>query len=351
MKNDAVHPARSADFLSRLHDGELTPAERAHFESHRAHCADCRGAASQFEAALSLFRSSSTSPPPPDLSARILRKLRTIPAHRPTFGVVFGINLKWAAAFSTAIIAVIIGSAVMLQRDSARKIATRETPIPVLLRRRAQVPQAPAPSAEGRLDRPREKAGDAGARREPPPAPSSASATIDGRLAPSGSPRYAAAPPEQKLKAQPSEDRAAEQPAEELAARSSRVMGAEPSQLRQNPERAGGEGAATSSAASPEPGAPARLVLVSLDGQGDAPEIVSAGVAELLSDLRGRQYFLLVEASGRVREARPNGKEQLRKRARAKDALENAAAAAPPSVWSLRFRPTDRARRLLLRIE
>ena len=60
MKNDSTHPARSADFLSRLHDGELTAAERAHFESHRAHCADCRAAASEFEAALSLFRASTT---------------------------------------------------------------------------------------------------------------------------------------------------------------------------------------------------------------------------------------------------------------------------------------------------
>jgi hypothetical protein len=346
MNNDSVHPARSADFLSRLHDGELTPAERAHFESHRAHCADCRSAASQFEAALSLFRLSSTSPPPPDLSARILRKLQTATARRPTFGVVFGINLKWAAAFSTAIIAVIMGSAVMLQRDSARKMAPRETPIRVLLQPRAELRQGPAPSAEGRLDRPREKTGDAGARKELPPAP--ASATVDERLASSNSPRYSAAPPEQK--AQPPDYRAAEPRAEESAARPSRIMGAAPSQLLRNPEGSGGEGAATSSVASPEPGAPARLVIVSLDGQGNAPEIVSAGAAELLSDLRGRQYFLLVEASGRVREARTNGKEHLQKRARARDALENAAAA-PPSVLSLRFRPSDRPRRLLLRVE
>jgi hypothetical protein len=349
MKNDPVHPARSADFLSRLHDGELAPAERAHFESHRAHCADCRGAASQFEAALSLFRASSTSPPPADLSARILRKLQTGTARRPAFGVVFGINLKWAAAFSTAIIAVIMGSAVMLQRDSARRMAPRETPIPVLLKGRAQLPQTPAPSAEGRLDRPRQKTGDAGARKEPAPAPASASATIDEGLASSNSPRHAAARPDQKLKAQPSEYRAAEAQADEPAARSSRVMGAEPSQLRRNPEGSGGDGAATSSVASLEPGAPARLVIVALDGQGNAPEIVSAGAAELLSDLRGRQYFLLVEASGRVREARTNGKESLQKRARVRDALENAAAA-PLSVWSLRFRASDRARRLLLRV-
>jgi hypothetical protein len=193
-----------------------------------------------------------------------------------------------------------MGSAVMLQRDSARKMAPRETPIPVLLQPRAELRQAPA------------------------------------------------APPEQK--AQPPDYRAAESRAEESAARPSRIMGAAPSQLLRNPESSGGEGAATSSVASPEPGAPARLVIVSLDGQGNAPEIVSAGAAELLSDLRGRQYFLLVEASGRVREARTNGKEHLQKRARARDALENAAAA-PPSVLGLRFRATDRARRLLLRVD
>src|ERR1700719_1163348 len=99
MKNDNAHPARSADFLSRLHDGELTAAERAHFESHRAHCADCRKSALEVEAALSLFRASSTSAPPPDLSARILRTLQAASPRRTPFGVVFGINPKWAAAF------------------------------------------------------------------------------------------------------------------------------------------------------------------------------------------------------------------------------------------------------------
>jgi hypothetical protein len=250
-----------------------------------------------------------------------------------------------AAAFSTAIIAVIVGSALVLQRESARKMAARETPIPVILQQ-AEVRQEPAPSAEGRLDRPREKTGGAGVHKELPPP--TASATIDQQLASTDSPRYVAAPPEQK--AHPPDYRAAESRAEESAARPSRIMGAAPSPLLRNPEASGGEGAATSSAASPEPGAPARLVIVSLDGQGNAPEIVSAGAAELLSDLRGRQYFLLVEASGRVREASANGGKSLQKRARARDALENAPAA-PPSVLSLRFRPADRARRLLLRIE
>src|SRR6185295_7944727 len=97
-------------FLSRLHDGELTAAERAHFESHRAHCAECRAAAAEFEKALSLFRATTTSPPASDLPARILRQLASTTRRRPPFGVVFGIDIKWAGALSAALLAVIIGS-------------------------------------------------------------------------------------------------------------------------------------------------------------------------------------------------------------------------------------------------
>jgi hypothetical protein len=90
--------------------------------------------------------------------------------------------------------------------------------------------------------------------------------------------------------------------------------------------------------------------VVSLDGEGGAPEIVGAGAAERLSDLRGHRYVLIVEASGRVREARAEGRqERVQKRAMAKDAVE--VPAAPPAIRSLRFRAGDRPRRLLLRIE
>jgi hypothetical protein len=258
--------------------------------------------------------------------------------------------MKWAAAFSTAIIAVIVGSAVVLERDSAPKTAARETPIPVLLQRQeAEVRQNPAPSADGRLDHPREKPRDASAaRKEVASPPVSASAPVDQKLNSAEPPRYAAAPAEQK--ARPFDSRAAESRAEEPAARSARAVGAARPELLGSPEGAGGEGGATSSVASPEPGAPARLVIVAVDGQGNAPDMVSAGAAELLADLKGRQYLLFVDASGQVHEARTNGKERLQKRTRAKDALESSAAA-PPSVLGLRFRPSDRSRRLLLRVE
>src|SRR5207249_3864798 len=133
MKNDSNHPARSPDFLSRLHDGDLTAGERAHFESHRAHCGECRRAASEFEKALSLFRATSTSAPPSDLSARILRKLQASTPRQARFGIVHGINMKWAAGFAVAVIAAVVGFSVVLERESARREILRQTPIPVLL--------------------------------------------------------------------------------------------------------------------------------------------------------------------------------------------------------------------------
>ncbi len=113
-----THPARSLDFLSRLHDGELSASERAHFESHRAHCAECRRAAADFEDALAVYRTAGTSPPPSDLAARILRRLESSNRRRSPFGVVFGIDLRWAGAFTAALIAVIFGYSVLDRRDS-----------------------------------------------------------------------------------------------------------------------------------------------------------------------------------------------------------------------------------------
>ena len=281
MKNDSTHPARSADFLSRLHDGELTAAERAHFESHRAHCAECRAAASEFERALSLFRASTTSPPSSDLAARILRGLESTTRRWPPFGVVFGINPKWAAAFSTALIAVIIGSAVMLQRDRIRSVAARETPIPVVLQPQAAPPPAPAPPKEAaRLDRPpAARAPSADVRKPAAPAPASAplhnSVTVSGEQTFDYSPQPQSAAPVE-LKAHTFSRRAAPARVEEPD-RSPGIEEGAPAGALKKPESAGGEGAATSSAASAEPGPPARLVVVSLDGGGDAPPARRSG--------------------------------------------------------------------------
>ncbi len=338
MRNENAHPARSADFLSRLHDGELTAADRAHFESHRAHCADCRKAALEFEAALSLFRASSTSPAPPDLSARILRRLQASSPRRPPFGVVFGINLKWASAFAVAILATIVGSLVVMERESARRVAARQTPIPVLLKeggRQAEPRKGPASNAAAAP--PRGRIDSAPSRKEvAPTAVSARERYAEEPQAP------AAASPE--VKAASPARRAAEPP----APRATRTLEATAPLLLRGAERPGGEGAVSSTAASAETGSLARPFLVALDGQGSAPEIITRGAAELLADLRGRQYFLLVEANGRVREARPDGRKTEEARSKSRDVVEEAA---PRKVWDLRFRATDRPRRLLLRIE
>jgi hypothetical protein len=329
MKNDSAHPARSADFLSRLHDGELTAAERAHFESHRAHCADCRKAALEFEAALSLFRASSTAPPPADLSARILRRLQAATPRRTPFGVVFGINLKWAAAFAVAILATIVGSVVVIQRESVARIGPRQTPIPVLLQS-GRPPAAPrdAPASDAGAARPRAETNKALSKEEPAPT----AVPAPERYAPAPPPP-AAPPSEGKIQAP------ARRSAESLAPRAARTTDETSAPLLQSAERPGGEGAAAPAMASAELGSPAHPVLVALDGQGRAPEIITPGAAELLADLRGHQYFLLVEASGHVREASPNGGKRLKMQA------------VPQAVRDLRFQAADRPRRLLLRIE
>jgi hypothetical protein len=348
MKDPANHPARSADFLSRLHDGDLDAAERARFESHRARCAECRRAAAEFEAALSLFRSSRTSPPPADLSARILRRLQasTPERSRQRFGIVHGINLKWAAGFAVAVIAAIVGLSVVVEREAIRKAIARETPIPIRLQK-GEKPAAPAT-----------KPVDAASQSVPPAEGLKAPAQVERRDA--FAPNAPEAPQTSKdasgtaIAVEKKRNPAASREEKEFStdmAESGRMMqrDAAPLGFARNAERPGGEGAAAPSIASSEIAAPARLVILPLDGGGNPPEILTPDASEALSSLRGRQYLLLVEAAGRVREAKLEAPASPASRSRAKSAVEGAAA--PPPVLGLRFKPGDRPRRLLLRVE
>src|SRR5262249_57230461 len=128
----------------------------------------------------------------------------------------------------------------------------------------------------------------AGARRGPPPAPPQAGAVAEQKLEKRSRPSRE----EREMAADFAESTAGRQ--KEAAAR----LG-----LRAA-EAPGGEGGHTSSLASAEPGRPARLVIQALDGEGNVPDVLNADAGEMLSELRGRRYTLLVEASGRVREAR-----------------------------------------------
>lgn len=337
MKNDSSHPARAADFLSRLHDGELSAAERVHFESHRARCAECRKAAADFEAALSLFRRSSPSPPPPDLAARILRRLQTASPRRARFGVVFGIDVRWAAAFAVAVIAVIVGSSVVLQRESARRESGFGGPIPVILRGDGRAVR-PSPAAP----RPEAKPQPAGRLESPAPAPTALPGS------------FAQEPPRPGMagekRAEPLRERVSGVMMEDRSDRIPKSSGLAEPRASRGLERPGGEGSTSASAASAEPGAPARLLFIPLDGEGTAPDLTTLNAGELLAELRGHEYILLVEAGGRVREASSSdAKKSLRPRTMARDAL--AEVSAPPSVRNLRFKPGDRPRRLLLKIQ
>ncbi|HXM79973.1 MAG TPA: hypothetical protein VOA00_12125 [Thermoanaerobaculia bacterium] len=360
------HPSRSPEFLSRLHDGELSPGERAHFESHRAHCAECRNAAAEFEAALSLYRSSRPAPASADLSARILRKLQASGRRRPFFGATFGIDLRWAGAFAAALIAAIIGSAIVAKNEARENLAARSVPIPVVVRESAPPakasgpgPAAAAPASAGEM--PSSAAARAGRADGPSAAPeirsafarepeaarrnraeekasSLASASKDKRTdALSGTGRVK---DETGVSAPPSEVAGAP-----LAAAPVQRSLSAPGRAAAAPERAGGEG----DAGAPPEATPfaLRLVTLSLDGSSSPPDILSPSAAGVPSNLRGRSFVLIVDAGGRVRQVRPHGGAGAAGAISAQDSD----APAPPSLLALRFRPGDRQRRLLLRVE
>ncbi|MEP6768457.1 MAG: hypothetical protein ABJC61_07305 [Acidobacteriota bacterium] len=367
------HPSRSPEFLSRLHDGELSPAERAHFESHRAHCAECRAAAAEFEAALALYRSSHPSPASPDLAARILRKLQSRPARRPSFGATFGIDLRWAGAFAAAVIATIVGSAIVARNEATERRLSRDEAIrvSVIPERKPPAAEPAAPSvAEPAAPAAPEPVREAAARA---PRLESRRATVGGagvaRQREEAQGRIAAAPPEVKKDKERRDELAAEPLREKpMAARSEKDAGAAPPRLAmknaappppaaaaQAPadaiapksamrasERAGGEGTATGFADAPRP---VRLVVVQADGAGSPPELVAARDVDVPAALRGRSFILVVDAAGRVRQAAPE------RPAPAQEAAADGRKEELLSLLSLRFAPGDRQRRLLLRIE
>ncbi len=379
------HPSRSPEFLSRLHDGELSPAERAHFESHRAHCAECRAAAAEFEAALALYRSSHPSPASPDLAARILRKLQSRPARRPSFGATFGIDLRWAGAFAAAVIATIVGSAIVAKNEATERRLSRDEAIRVSVvperKPPAAEPAAPSvaepaaplvaePAAPSAPETVREEAAGAPRLESRRAAPATGGARV-ARQREDAQGKIAAAPGELKKDKERRDEFAAEPMREkQVAAESEKDAAAPPPRLAnknaappipqaaaaQAPadaiapkpslrasERAGGEGAAAGFAHNAS--RPVRLVVVQADGAGSPPDLVAPRDVDIPAALRGRGFILVVDAAGRVRQAVPE------KPAAAQEAASDARKEELPSLLSLRFAPGDRQRRLLLRVE
>jgi hypothetical protein len=319
----AAHPGRSLDFLSRLHDGELSAAERAHFESHRSHCAECRRAAAEFEAALAFYRTAGTAPPSSDLAARILRKLEASNPRRPPFGVVFGIDLKWAGAFTAAIVAVILGFSLFERQEQDRRIRVSFA----------------TPSA-GTLSGPVRSTTALPGRAEPE---ARANAAPEGRRAPASPPTSAAERPDAKLAARPAAAVApAAGPAPTAVPRKAQASVAKEESLRGLAQARDQAAAPVPEQAKPSP-SPVRITVTALDREGTAPALLNAADLSLGDADRG-QYVLTVGADGVPLEVGASGAER-------KKVGVSASGSGPASLRKMRFEPGDRPRRLLVRVE
>ena len=326
--NDTLHPARSPEFLSRLHDGEVPAPEATAFGLHRDACAECRQAVAAFAQSLAAFRSAESAPAAADLSARILRKIRAQSPSRRPFGVMFGIDVRWAGIFVAALLVVLLSAPALLRRPEAPAGAPSSIPARIV---DADPARQSAPSAP-----PRARA-ESRAEAAAPPLPSLARARDEAAPAPASASAIAAEAPAEKESNRPS-------------ASAPRAKAPAPVLRRQvtAAESAGGEAGAANAAdaitASP------RLSVRPADGQGAAPALASSIPDERFAALRGQEFVLVVEAQGRVRDVLPSSGDGFLARSDARSA-----AAHPPTALdalrALRFAPGDRPRRLIVRIE
>jgi hypothetical protein len=324
--SSSPHPARYLDFLSRLHDGELSPTERAHFESHRAHCAECRKAAAEFENALAAFRTAGTRPPRSDLAARILRRLETPHRRRSPFGGVFGIDSRWAGAFTAALIAVIFGYAVLDRREASQRI-----PISFAL----PTPGAPAslpsslPPAEPQAKAPPSRPDPAKEIKENAAAPLASSDAAETK------PTAPISPAEQvyALDSVSTESKARAQAVSPEASRSKVLARAK----KEDPA----PGVAGETAADGDP--PIRVRVTALDGEGAAPDAINAPELTFRREELGR-YVFVVGANGIPIEVSPFAPAATEKSV-------DLRRSASETLRRLRFQPGARPRRLLVSVE
>jgi hypothetical protein len=376
--NALPHPARSPEFLSRLHDGDLTAAERVQFESHRAHCAECRNAAFEFEAALSLYRSSRPRSASPDLSSRILRKLQQSSRRRVPLGGSVALNLRWAGAFAAAIIAAIIGFSVVARQES-RRLAAREVAVPVTIDGRLQANEpasnklkeiaAAKPAAPPSVSQPQRQAAldkdEASSRidnlRKGPRAAEEAGQVEAAPPAPAAPPALAAKAPanEPSVADKKALSASREAPSSnahgDVGGRAEVRLSVQDGVSTAQTEKQGGEGSSVASAveARDEETQPVRLIVTAADG-GSVPEVIGEEKIVLPPGERGHEYLLVVDSQGHVNEVRnidtARQKTALRKELGKPEA--DAAAAHPlPVLKDLRFRPADRPRLLRVKIE
>ena len=338
--SESVHSGRSVEFLSRLHDGELSRAEAADFETHRAGCPSCRDAAVEFERSLSAFRAAPTAGVPSDLSARILRKIRAQSPSRRPFGVMFGIDTRWAGVMMAALLVAILAPALFFRREARPPTPERDAISAYIVDTAPANPpivaaDSPAPPASPRGRLPQK------APANEPKEEEKAQATRRRDDAPRKAPLAREAPPA----------RVADEPA--TAPRDSRQLesaapAAAPRRESSLPERSGGEAGAGTVAGEEFASTRVRLEILALDGNGPPPPIARSPSDDRLAALRGQEFDLLVQTDGSVRSVtREGGSARLQKDAAAADS--NAAAPESP-LGELRFRPGGPPRRLRIRI-
>jgi hypothetical protein len=375
----ATHPGSSLETLSRRHDGELSAAEREAFERHLAGCAECREATAAFERSLAAFRTAPEAPVPSDLSARILRKIRSQTPSRRPFGVLFGIDIRWAGVFLAALLVAIVAPVLLERRDLSRPASTaapltayvvddeasKETRDAAEKQKElqggakgdARLAQAPEPKTRALAEGTAESTG------QTKPADS----LVGGRLdQPAAAPRPPASAP------QPGEAGAAAAPRGPVAqkpqsedARNVAPMAA-PKRLAAlaTPDRSGGEGGFVSREEAQA--GEVRIDVRPLDAEGAAPDVAQTPAAGRLAALRGREFVLVVGADGLVRSVSPaepeNERRKLLKDVPVASATEPAAEAdkkaesasvdsdADSALRELRFQAPGKPRRVLVRI-
>ena len=342
---DSPHPAQSPEFLSLLHDGDLPPAEAAAFEAHRRSCEACRRGVEAYEQTLSAFRTAPTAAPASDLSARILRKIRAQSPSRRPFGVMFGIDIRWAGVFATALLVVIIATS-LPQPRTAEPVAAAPTAGPLS----AYLVDGVEPSSEGFTRSAPGRESDAAKAREnaaAAPPEGSVPAEKESRLAPSQEAAAPAPPPAAALA-----DETSDSPST-LSAQKTEAKAA-PRTLRRQVTYADSPGGEAGASAAAERGAAVRLFVTALDSQGTPPPLAAGVANDRLAPLRGQEFILTVESQGRVRSVSRSGPHEesaLLKDKRADLEEDTAESPALQALRELRFRPGDRPRRLLVRVD
>jgi len=339
--NDTLHPATSSEFLSRLHDGEVPGAEASAFELHRAGCAACREAAEAFARSLAAFRSAEPAPAAADLSARILRRIRAQSPSRRPFGVMFGIDVRWAGVFVAALLVVLISAPALLRRPASSSAPAAPASIPARIVDASPEKKesgAPGPRRETRADPARQAAA-------PAPEPALAPPAMQAK-------DEAAAKPPSAPAAIEVEAPAEEEKARVGSAAAPRAKAAAPALRKRTTatDLAGGEAGAANAMAFDRGVAPPHLTVRALDGQGAPPALTSPGSDERFAPLRGSEFVIVVETQGRVRSVQSSSGDGFLERT---DALSEPAkqAEAFEALRALRFAPGGRPRRLVVRIE